>query len=83
MNAPSTPGLVRTAVPIIIALLVSRGLDASGLIDAPTLNLIVAGVVTWLYYFVVRVLERASTTKWGWLLGYPAAPQYDGRHMGE
>lgn len=77
---PSTPGLVRTAVPITIALLVENGLDGSGIIDSETLTLIVAGVITWVYYLGVRILERVSTTKWGWLLGYASAPEYTGEH---
>lgn len=71
-----TPGLIRTSVPIIVALLVSRGIDEWSGIDSTTLTLIISAVATWLYYFAVRVLERASSTKWGWLLGYASAPVY-------
>lgn len=80
---PNAPSQLRTIVPIVVALLASRGLDGWGIIDSTTWSLIVGGVVGWLYYFVLRVAERLSSTKWGWLLGYPAAPtyeEYEGRH---
>lgn len=71
-----TPSLIRTSVPIIVALLVNKGVLAWTGIDDTTLSLVVAAVTTWLYYFAVRVLERASSTRWGWLLGYASAPAY-------
>lgn len=82
-NGPARPGLVRTAVPIILALLVQQGIDLTGWIDNTTLTIVVSAVVTWLYYLGVRILERFSTTKWGWLLGWPQAPTYGGAHRAD
>lgn len=75
-TGPNTPSMVRTIFPIAVALLVSKGITGIPGLDDTGLNIIVAAVLTWLYYFVVRVLERFSSTKWGWLLGYASAPTY-------
>lgn len=71
--------LIRTLVPIIGALLARAGFKELGVDDA-TLATLAGGAAAWLYYFGVRVLERASSFRWGWLLGYPSAPVYTGKH---
>lgn len=71
--------LIRTLVPIIVTLLARAGFKELGVDDA-TIATLAAGLAAWLYYFGVRVLERASSSKWGWLLGYPSAPVYAGKH---
>jgi hypothetical protein len=69
--------VIRTVVPILVALLVRWGVqDALG-IDDVLLQSLVTAAVTGLYYIGVRVLERARSSKWGWLLGYPSAPSYE------
>lgn len=70
--------LIRTLIPIIVTLLARSGFKELGVDDA-TLATLAAGVAAWLYYFGVRVLERASSSRWGWLLGYPSAPVYSGK----
>lgn len=79
-SAPSAPGSLRTIIPIVVALLAQQGISSLPGVDSTTFSIVVAAVVTYLYYFAVRVLERVSSTKWGWLIGYPAAPTYTGQH---
>jgi hypothetical protein len=67
------PSVLRTFVPICYALLVRWGLlEWLGLPDE-VITYIVTGVVTTLFYVVLRVLER-YWDKIGWLLGYAARP---------
>lgn len=70
------PSFIRTLVPIILALAIKGGVDQWGIFDSVTLEYLAAGLATYLYYIGVRILERAKSSKWGWLLGYPAAPVY-------
>lgn len=73
------PAIVRTAVPVLYALLARIGLtpiltDLG--ISEEFVNNALATLVALVIYMLVRVLERHSD-KWGWLLGYPAAPNYN------
>lgn len=68
--------IIRTMVPVVVALLVRWGVKDWAGVDDVTLNTIVTALVTGLYYVGVRVLERVSSSKWGWLLGYPSQPVY-------
>lgn len=75
--------VIRTLVPILLALLAKTGLQEWGVIDSATLEVLVAAAATGLYYVAVRVLERARSSRWGWLLGYPAAPVYVPQHRAD
>lgn len=68
------PGIVRTFVPLLIAFLLRIGLTETS-IDQKWVEWFITGVVTMLYYIVVRVLEK-HWGKIGWLLGYAAQPVY-------
>ena len=75
-TAPATvdlaPSLVRTAVPLIVGPLVARyGFD----VDDPTVSVVLAAVISYLYYVVVRVLELKFPTL-GFLLGMNKQPVY-------
>lgn len=68
------PSIVRTLVPVVVALLVRLGLretdlDTTWLVNALTV------VVTMGYYVAVRLLEK-HWDKIGWLLGFPSSPVY-------
>lgn len=69
------PGIVRTAVPLLVQwLLTVAGLEQLGVTSdqlAPT----VASVVALVLYVLVRLLERRWPSV-GWLLGFPQAPTY-------
>lgn len=67
-----TPAFVRTAVPLIVGPLVARfGFNA----DDPTVTALLAGVIGWLYYVAVRLIELKAPT-FGYLLGIAKAPAY-------
>lgn len=68
------PSVVRTLVPIVIALVVRVGFSETA-IDNDWLERALTVLVTMGYYVVARVLER-NWSKLGWLLGYPAQPVY-------
>lgn len=71
--------LIRTLVPLlvgtILALALRAGIDL-GDWQAPITEGVTL-VVSAIYYAVIRWLETVKSSKWGWLLGYPAKPQYD------
>ena len=71
--------VLRTLVPIIYALLIKAGLAEVG-VDDTTLQSIAAAAAAGLISVALRVLERARGSRWGWLLGYPAQPQYAPQH---
>lgn len=66
--------ILRTVVPILYALLVKAGLGKLG-VDDTLIQGLATLIVTGLIYAAVRVVERFAP-KFGWLLGYPAAPTY-------
>lgn len=69
--------ILRTIVPVIVALLVRWGVrDWLGVDDATLTGVVTVGV-TGLYYVALRVLEKHFPAA-GWALGYPAAPTYPG-----
>jgi hypothetical protein len=69
------PSVVRTLVPVVVALLVRLGLrDGAEMDDAWLVNTLTV-VVTMAYYVVVRFLEQ-HWDKIGWLLGYAKQPVY-------
>jgi hypothetical protein len=75
------PSVIRTAVPLVVGLLVSlaarSGLDLDdGLLQAVTG--LVSLIVGTGYYAIVRELERRNPSL-GWLLGSPHAPVYPTR----
>ena len=71
--------LVRTVVPIIagalLTLLVNLGIDLD---EDSTLALttFLTGLLTAVYYLVVRFLEEKVSPQWGWLLGLAKGPSY-------
>lgn len=68
--------VIRTIVPVLVALLVREGVDQWLAVTQEWLTIVLTAVVTGLYYVGARVLERFKSSKWGWLLGYPSAPLY-------
>lgn len=73
--------LLRTIVPVVVALLIHAAAKAGLELDSDTLTGVVTDVLTVAgtaaYYVGVRVLEHLKSSKWGWLLGFPSAPNYD------
>ena len=87
MAAPQTPGvnpvvsgvgtsIVRTVVPLVLALIVRAGAKAGLNLDPGLFLDTVTVVVTTLYYAVVRLLESRVAPAWGWLLGVAKVPAY-------
>lgn len=75
MASTLLPSVLRTTVPIIYALLARKGVvEWLGVEDA-LLNNLLAGVVTVVFYIVLRVAERYHAQV-GWLLGYAQQPVY-------
>ena len=72
------PSVVRTASPIVVGWLLSVLPAWLGLTE-DQLGTIVAGALGVLYYVLVRVLEQFSP-RFGWLIGLPGEPAYDGKH---
>ena len=74
------PGVVRTLVPALVAFIIALAAKANIHLDSEALEVVVEGIVTLgltgVYYVGVRILERFRSSKWGWLLGYPAQPVY-------
>lgn len=72
-----TVSLLRTLVPALVAYVLA-GLAAAGVeVDGAALEIVLTGVILGAYYSLLRVAER----RWpavGVLLGWPAAPSYDG-----
>lgn len=71
---------VRTFTPILVAFLVKVFALGGIQLDNATAEQFVTGLISILialvYYLGVRALERFKSTKFGWLLGFPAAPVY-------
>lgn len=72
--------LVRTAVPLIVGLVVAGFTKLGVPVDDESVALVVNGLVSAGvaagYYLVARVLEVVASSKFGWLLGYAKAPVY-------
>ena len=64
------------AAPIVYALILKTGVMPWLGVDDSIGQAVAAGAATVVFYVVVRVLERAKSSKWGWLLGYPSPPVY-------
>lgn len=80
MLGPSFVATLRTLVPAavgtVIAFFVGRGIE----IDPATQEALTTGIVSLsiaAYYLVITTLERKVDPRLGWLLGFPAAPNYD------
>ena len=69
--------VVRTVAPIavgaVISFFVTRGIELDPEFEG-ALFLVVTGALQGVYYFVVRVLERYVSPKFGWLLGLAKQP---------
>lgn len=75
------PSVVRTIVPIIVTAIGPWVLTYLG-IDSEQLATILSPVLAGAGYLAVRLLEK----RWpraGWLLLWPSAPEYQGRHEAE
>lgn len=69
-------GLVRTAVPLVVAFLANLGLVKTlGLTDDQLTNA-VSLVLGALYWLIVRLLEVYVAPRFGWLLGIARTPVY-------
>lgn len=74
-------GVLRTLVPIIVALLIALGVKAGIHLDNVVVEQVVtdalSAILSAAYYVGVRALEHFKSSKWGWLLGSPNPPTYD------
>lgn len=67
--------LLRTAVPVVVGLILAGLAKAQIQVDEATLATVIDGLAIGGYYTLLRLLE----TRWpqlGWLLGWAIAPQY-------
>ena len=72
--------IIRTFCPVLVGQimtwLATLGiLDATGEISAQLIASFTL-LFTTLYYALIRILETKLSSKWGWLLGSPKAPEY-------
>lgn len=68
--------VIRTAVPLIVGIILALPISKSlGLTDEDVTPA-VAGVLTLIYYIVVRLLETRRGKGWGALLGRASPPVY-------
>lgn len=71
--------LVRTYVPwivgVVLGWLVSLGIPLDPEVE-PQLTVAIMGIVTFIWYALVRVFEVYVSPKFGWLLGLGTAPEY-------
>lgn len=74
MSGDLTPSFVRTLVPIVVGPLAARFMPGIDPTD-PTVLLLVSGVISYLYYVAVRVIEM-EFPKMGYFLGIAKAPAY-------
>lgn len=78
------PSVVRTVTPYVVGAIVTLlgklGFDWS---PTPEELVLVTGVVSALYYGLVRILETRGSQAWGWLLGVPKPPIYIARGYGD
>ena len=77
MTVPTSlpPSIVRTVVPIVVGW-ISTWLP----ITSEQLAAVVGTVVAALWYVGARVLEVYVSPRFGWLLGWATAPEYQPRH---
>lgn len=72
---------IRTFVPLavgaVLSWLATKGVHPDiTQADMATAITVLTGLLTALYYTVVRLLERFVSAKFGWLLGYAQKPTY-------
>ncbi|GAA2037274.1 hypothetical protein GCM10009740_31270 [Terrabacter terrae] len=73
------PSIIRTVVPLLVAL-VTALLVKAGIDPGPFHDLIAqlcGALVATAYYVAVRVFETHVKPHLGWFLGYPKQPSYD------
>ena len=69
--------VIRTVIPAIVGAAATWLVSVAGVeLDTAGLTSALVGAATGLYYALARTLER-RWPRFGWLLGYPKAPQYD------
>ncbi len=73
------PSIVRTLVPLLVTLIGPWVAENMG-IDGATLTSVLSVVLAGVYYLAVRLLELHVAPRFGWALGWPAAPAYEPRH---
>ena len=71
---------IRTLVPGIVGQIIAwiailGILDTTGEINS-ALTVLLTALIPIVYYAIVRFLEAKVSSKFGWLLGYPAQPKY-------
>lgn len=72
MSGNLTTSLVRTLIPIAVGALSSLGLGA----EDENVSVILAAVIAFGFYAVVRFLEVYAGPKWGYILGVAKSPGY-------
>lgn len=78
-SAQVTDSVVRTTLlPLVVTLITDIILRVTG-VDLGPYQVLVASVVGFVGYAVVRALEVYASPKWGYILGIASAPQYEAR----
>jgi hypothetical protein len=70
------PSVIRTAVPLIVGILLALPVSKRLGLTSEEVTPAVAGALALAYYVIVRVLEIRRAKGWGWLLGQASAPVY-------
>ena len=68
--------VIRTWVPIIVGVILTFAAKAGFNIDSEALTIVITGIITGMYYLVVRFAETHFGSSWGWLLGKASRPAY-------
>lgn len=79
VTSPSTlaPSFIRTYLPLVAGLLGTFLLKKFGVeVDTATAGAVVTVVISAVYYTIARFLEVFASEKWGYVLGFRAAPTY-------
>jgi hypothetical protein len=79
MPTPTTtllPSLIRTGVPLLVGYLLAIPVVKALGVTADQATSLVTVLLSGAYYLLVRLAEHFGSSRFGWLLGYPAAPAY-------
>jgi len=71
--------VVRTVVPLVIGYVITWASQIGFTVSedqSAALAALLTGVISAIYYAIVRFLETNYSDKWGWLLGWATAPTY-------
>lgn len=71
-----SPAYIRTFIPLIVGLLATLLARYGFDVDEQTLTNVIGTGAGFLFYVLTHYLETHKDCRWGWLLGYAAAPVY-------